>query len=134
MLSVFQETTRVTRGEMQTKVPPLLTGIIILTAILAIPLTTHPVLASTGLVSFDPGNLFPVVGPLLTTRPNIEYVFYSDPTTELNAFASGQLDLSEGPLVSVSQWSSFDNNPDFVLSPAQPMFGAFGLIFNGASS
>ncbi|OLD01762.1 MAG: hypothetical protein AUJ07_10515 [Crenarchaeota archaeon 13_1_40CM_3_53_5] len=122
---------------MQLKIP-ILTSIIVLTTVLAIPLATHPTAANTGFGVDDPGNVWVPYGPWgvspATTGPNkLLMHFYSSETVEFTNFELGQLDVLdwEAPQSKFTPWA---NNPDFLLTPTQGQFGDFGIYFNGASS
>src|SRR6266852_2880921 len=64
---------------------------------------------------------------------NLQFNFYTTETSEFADFQVGHLDLTDWPVPS-SQYSSYDNNPDFVLSPGQGQFGMFGIDMNYGSS
>ena len=121
---------------MQVKIP-LLTSIIVLTAVLAIPLTTHLVAASNGHGVDDPANIWQPQGPYapgqagLTNRALLR--FYGDPTSEFNDFVAGRLDVTDWPQP-VSNFGPYVANPDFQLTPTQGQFGDFGIYFNGADN
>jgi len=115
---------------------PILTALLVLTTVLAIPLATHPVAADTGLGVDAPGNVWTPYGPYgaNTTGPSkLLMHFYSNQTVEFTNFEQGQLDVldSEAPKSKFTPWT---NNPDFLLTPNQTQFGYFGIYFNGASS
>jgi len=110
---------------------------IVLTTVLAIPLSTHPVAGALGLGTNNIGNLWAPHGPLIggsSVRPNIQYVYYSDPNSEINDFIAGNLDLTDWPLSNAQLNNCLTSQPDWVCPPQQPNFGMFGFYFNAASS
>ena len=75
-------------------------------------------------------NVWAPYGPRL---PSVQYNYYTSETAEFNDFLSGHLDLTDWPLAK-SDYTVYDNNPDFLLTPGQGQFGMFGIDFNYASS
>jgi hypothetical protein len=79
----------------------------------------------------DPSNVW---APYAPQAPNLQFNFYAGQLAEFNDFMTGHLDLTDWTQPS-SQFSSYDANPDFLLSPGQGQYGMFGLDFNyGAST
>jgi len=116
---------------------PLLVSVIVLTTILAIPLSTRPVSGAQGLTTGSSGNLWPPHGPLVggsSVRPNIQYTYYSDPNAEINDFIAGNLDITDWPMSFAQLNNCITSQPDWVCPPQQPNFGMFGFYFNAASS
>src|SRR2546425_6348269 len=116
-----------------------MTSIIILLSTLSTSvLSVRQANATPGLQVSDPGNMWSSHGPGVK---NLLLKYYSDQTTEFNDFVAGKLDLTDSPLAP-SNWASYDNNPDFTLSPLQGQSnsapfqgpGVFGVYYNGASS
>ena len=108
--------------------PGLRTSILIffiLTPILI--LNIKPVSAIPGVAVDDPSNQWAPYGPLVK---NIQLKFYSDPQSEFADFIAGKIDLTDWQQ-SKTSFASYDNNPDFLLSPVQGQFGEFGIYFNG---
>ncbi|OLE90920.1 MAG: hypothetical protein AUF79_07720 [Crenarchaeota archaeon 13_1_20CM_2_51_8] len=114
-----------------------MTAIIVLTTVLAIPLTFHPAAAANGPAVDDPANIWQPQGPYapgqtgLTSRALLRY--YGDPTSEFNDFVAGQLDVTDWPQT-VANYGSYVANPDFQLTPTQGQFGDFGIYFNAADN
>jgi len=124
---------------MQLKIP-ILSALVILTTVLAIPLATRPAAANTGFGVDDPGNVWVPYGPYGAATPGsynpvnkLLMHFYSSENVEFTNFELGQVDVLdwEAPQSKFSPW---DSNADFLLTPTQGQFGDFGLYFNGASS
>jgi hypothetical protein len=110
---------------------PVLTAIIVLTSVLAIPLTTHTAQAIPGNFVDSPANVWAPFGNVGVQNLILKY--YSDQGSEFNDFVAGQLDLTDWTQPAGS-FGTYDSNPDFTLSPTQGEFGIFGMYFNGASS
>lgn len=89
-----------------------------------------PATALPGSAVDSPSNIWSPYGP---RSSNLQFNFYSSETAEFTDFELGHLDLTDWPAPS-SLYSSWDNNPDFVLSPGQGQYGMFGIDFNYASS
>lgn len=119
---------------------PLLATVIVLTSLLAIPLTTHTARATPGNPVDSPANVWAPYGPAPnvaigggTGVKNIQFQYYADPSSEFNDFVAGKIDITDWALPKAS-FGAYDGNPDFTLSPVQGEFGLFGIYFNGASS
>ncbi len=69
---------------------------------------------------------------------NLQFKFYYSGTAEFTDFVQGHLDTSDAGAGSgppPSQWPTYDNNLDLLLSPSQPSYAYYGIQFNyGASS
>src|SRR3989442_6080941 len=100
---------------MQIKIP-VLTAIIVLTTVLAIPLTTHTAQAIPGNPVDSPANVWAPYGPVGVQNLILKY--YSDQNAEFNDFVAGQLDLTDWTQPSGS-FATYDGNPDFTLTPTQ---------------
>ncbi len=114
---------------MQVKIP-VLTAIIVLTTVLAIPLATRTVHAIPGNSVDSPANIWYPYGGLVH---NLQFNFYSTETVEFTNFELGHVDVTDWELPT-SKFASYDANPDFVLTPTQGQFGMFGVYYNGAAS
>ena len=115
---------------------PILTTLLVLTTVLAIPLATHTVAATVGLAVDDPANIWVPYGPWGATSSSVKTLqlkFYSSETVEFSAFEQGNLDIVDWELPK-SKFHSYDINADFLVTPQQPQFGDFGVYYNGASS
>src|SRR3989442_9098894 len=115
---------------------PILTTLLVLTTVLAIPLATHTVAATVGLAVDDPANIWVPYGPWGATSSSVRTLqlkFYSSETVEFSAFEQGNLDIVDWELPK-SKFHSYDINADFLVTPQQPQFGDFGVYYNGASS
>src|SRR3989475_9032391 len=120
---------------MQLKIP-VLTALIVLTTVLAIPLATHPAAANQGFGVDDPGNVWTPYGPYGATASGPHTLlmpFYSTEQAEFSKFELGQLDVVDWEAPQ-SLFNTWDGNADFLLTPIQGQFGDFGIYFNGASS
>ncbi|TMI67603.1 hypothetical protein E6H16_03125, partial [Candidatus Bathyarchaeota archaeon] len=112
-----------------------MTSIIILLAALSTSVLNVPrANANPGLPVDDPGNVWSTHGPGVQS---LLLKYYSTANAEFNDFVAGHLDLTDAAQP-ISNWGSYDNNPDFALSPLQgptvPQPGVFGVYYNGASS
>ena len=90
----------------------------------------HTAVATPGAAVDSSSNLWAPYGPRV---PNLQFNYYSNEISEFSDFEAGRLDLTDWP-VAKAQFASYDNNPDFVLSPGQGQYGMFGIDFNYASS
>src|SRR3989454_9393313 len=120
---------------MQLKIP-VLTALIVLTTVLAIPLATHPAAANQGFGVDDPGNVWTPYGPYGATASGPHTLlmpFYSTEQAEFSKFDLCQLECVDCE-ARQSLFNTWDGNPDFLLTPIQGQFGDFGIYFNGASS
>ena len=120
---------------MQIKIP-LLTAIIVLTTVIAIPLATHTVAATPGKSVDDPANVWYPYGPAPVLTGGAQGVtklvlsYYAAPESEFADFIAGKIDVTDWEQPKAS-FASYDLNPDFQLSPIQGQFGDFGIYFNG---
>src|SRR3989442_1496389 len=90
----------------------------------------RPAIALPGVPVDSPTNLWAPYGPRVA---NLQLNYYASEVSEFSDFEAGRLDLTDWP-VAKAQYSSYDANPDFVLSPGQGQYGMFGVDFKYASS
>ena len=117
---------------MQLKIP-ILTALIVLTTVLAIPLPTHPAGAIPGNDVLSPLNVWTPYGPNPNAVNKIQYQYYASETSEFQQFELGKIDLTDWELPP-AKYASYDANPDFLLTPNQGQYGDYGTYFNGLSS
>src|SRR5713226_965821 len=117
---------------MQKKIP-ILTALLVLTFVLAIPLATHTARANVGLHPTDVGNNWIPYGPTAGAVTKLQFTYFSDPATEFTNFELGKIDVTDWE-TDFAKWAPYDANPDFLQTPAQGQFGDFGIYFNGGSS
>jgi ABC-type transport system substrate-binding protein len=103
---------------------------LIITSVVAIPLTTHTAGALPGNAVDNPANVWAPYGPRVS---RLVLNYYGDPSAELSDFVAGKLDLTDWT-VPFGAYSSYDANPDITISPVQGEYSIFGIFFNGASS
>src|SRR6266568_2249531 len=108
----------------------VLSVLFLISPLLFLSFLGQPVHANSGFAVDDPSNLWAPYGP---RSPLLLYRFYTNEVTEFNDFQIGQLDVTDWPQVAAN-YPTYDNNPDFVFSPAQGQFGMFGVDFNYAAS
>ena len=117
---------------MQIKIP-ILTALIVLTSVLAIPLASHPVGAIPGNDVTSPLNVWTPYGPNPNAVNKIQYQYYATETSEFQQFELGKIDLTDWELPP-AKYASYDANPDWLLTPNQGQYGDYGTYFNGLSS
>src|SRR6266568_211011 len=98
----------------------LVLAILLLAFLPAIQVAPRPVLGVPGPPGgvSDPLNQWAPYGPFVK---NLDFSFYNGGTAELNAFDTGQLDLTDFP-VPASRWVSYDSailHPDILQSLPQ---------------
>ena len=93
-------------------------------------LNIGPVRALPGFSVDSPGNVWAPYGPFVK---NIRLQYYAYETPELIDFEAGHIDLADWE-IPPARYSTYDSNPDFLLSPSQGQFGFYGVYFNGLSS
>src|SRR5262249_15113026 len=103
----------------------LIASTVLLTLLMAVP-WTMPARGIVGASVDDSTNTWAPYGPMVS---KLQFSFFTNEATEFNAFATGQLDLTDWPLAAAN-YPSYDANPDYLLSPGQGQFGMFGIDFN----
>src|SRR2546427_5086956 len=122
---------------MQLKIP-ILTAIIVMTSILAIPLATHPAAAVTGPPVDSNQNVWAPYGGYAAGQSNlpnrVQLVYYADPSSEFNDFVGGKIDVTDWPQDKANFNIPPHSGPDVYLTPTQGQFGDFGIYFNAQDS